>query len=118
MHRDPVANADPDRGDLSIFYPDSSQAGARRRNNADGREGLHEKIFEPAQVTMEVLSAIAQIDDWVPDQLTWPVIGCLAAAINRKQGIGQMLRAAQTRLIRRSPDRVNRIVFEQKQFVA
>jgi hypothetical protein len=67
---------------------------------------------------MEILAAVPQIDNGIADQLTRAVIRRLASAINRNERMGQVLRAAQTRLVRRTADRVNRFVFQQKQFVA
>src|SRR6202171_4169757 len=67
---------------------------------------------------MEILSAPAQIDNWIADQLPGTVIGRLAAAINRKKRMRQMRRIHQARLVRRPADRVNRLMFEQKQLVA
>src|SRR6267378_4836301 len=66
---------------------------------------------------MEILSAPAQIDNWIADQLPGTVIGRLAAAINRKKRMRQMRRVHQARLVRRPANRVNRLMFEQKQLV-
>ena len=67
---------------------------------------------------MEILSASAQVDDRIADQLTGSVIGRLATAIDREKRMRKMRNAPETRLIRRAANRVNRLVLQQKQFVA
>src|ERR1051326_2406632 len=118
VHRDPMANTDTDRRDLAILHPDASQTTTRRRRYANPGQRLDEQIFEPAQISMQILAAVSQIDDWIADQLARAVVGCLAAAINGKQWMRKMLCTAQTRLVGRATDRVNWIVFEQKELVA
>src|SRR5882724_1467848 len=113
-----MADADPDRRDLAVLYPNTGQSPASRRRYAGFGQGFDEQIFKPAQVPMQILPAVAQVDDRIAHQLPRAVIGSLAAAVNRKQRIGKMRSATQTGLVRRAADRVDRIVFDQEQLVA
>ena len=74
--------------------------------------------FDPAQIAMQVLAATPQVDDRITDQLPGSMIGGLAAAVDREKGMRQMSGAAQTGLVRRAPDGVDRLVLEKKKFVA
>jgi hypothetical protein len=67
---------------------------------------------------VEVLPALAQVDDRIAHQLTGAVISRLAPAIDRKKRMRQMPNAPQTRLVRRPADGVNRLMLQQEQFVA
>ena len=62
---------------------------------------------------MQILAVTAQVDDRITDQLSRAVIGRLAAAVDREKRMRQMRRAAQTRLIGRATNGVNRLVFEK-----
>ena len=90
VHRDPMPDADADRGDLSIFDPDAGQARPGRGGDPDFGQGFDQQLFQPAQITMEILAASAQVDDRIADQLARPVIGRLSAAIDRKERMRQM----------------------------
>ena len=118
MHRDPVTHADSDRRNFATRHPDTGQTVARRRGDAVVRQQFDQQSFNPAQITMQILSATAKIDDGITDELTGSVIGRLPAAVDRKKRMRQMRAAAQTRLVRCATDGVNRIVFEKQQFVA
>src|SRR4051794_33816164 len=66
---------------------------------------------------MEILHVVTEVDDRITHELPRAVVSRLSAAINRKQRMRQMGRAAETRLIGRASDRVNRIVLEEQQLV-
>src|SRR5438067_1377874 len=81
-------------------------------------EHLNQKLLQPAQVVMKILAAALQIDDRIPDQLSWPMISCLAPAINWEQRMRQVRSAEEAGLVRRAANCVNRLMFEKKQFVS
>src|SRR2546423_284993 len=118
VHGDPMADADSDRRDLPVLHPHAGQTRPSRGGNGGLGQRFDEQSFEPAQITMQILAAAPQIDHWIADQLSRPMIGRLSAAVNRKQRMGQKRAVAQTRLVRRPSDRVNWIMLEQKQLVA
>src|SRR6266567_3322823 len=66
---------------------------------------------------MEILSASAQINNWITDQLAGTVIGRLAAAIDSKKRMRQEGCIHQAGLIGRPADCINRFVLEKKQLV-
>ncbi len=92
--------------------------GARVCLEVKSREQLDQRPLDPTQVAMQILAASPQIDDRVTDQLSRPVIGRLATAVNREKRMRQMGSAPQTRLIRGASDGVDRLVLEKQQFVA
>ena len=71
--------------DLALVDPDAGKTGTSSGRDLVDRECLNQKLFEPAQIAMEILSAPAEIDNWIADQLPRTVIGRLAAAIGSKK---------------------------------
>src|SRR5713226_5308376 len=116
-HRDPIANAHANGRDLAIFNPDAGQTRTRLRCDFVDRERFDQKLFQPAQIAVEILPAPAQINNWITNQLAGTVIGRLATAVDGKKRMRQMSCVDQARLIRRSADRVNRFVLEKKELV-
>ena len=112
-----MPHAHADGRDLAVFDPNAGQALASLRGNFVFGQKIDEQLLEPAQIAMQILAAPAKIDNRIAHQLAGPVISRLTAAIDREKRIGKMRRAEQTRFVRRSPNRVNRFVFEQKHFV-
>ena len=124
VHGDPMPHAHADRRDFAaspdyfgVLDPNPGKALAPRGRKSVLGEKIDEHLLEPAQIAMQILSAPAKIDNRITHQLSRSVIGRLAAAIDRKKRIGKMRCAQQTRSIGGAPDRVNRLVLEQKQFV-
>ena len=109
-----MANADANRRDLAVLHPDAGQTRARCRRYSDLGQCFDEQIFQPAQITMQILAAVAQVDDRIAHQLPRSVISRLSAAIDWEKRIREMSGAAQTGLVRRAADGVDRIVFEQE----
>ena len=85
-----MPNADSDRRDLAIANPNPGETFAPCPDNFVAREKFDQRLFEPAQIAMQILAAPAKIDNRVTHQLTGTVIGRLPAAIDREQRMRQM----------------------------
>ena len=114
VHRDPVANAHADRRDLAFGNPHAGQPSSRLRRDPERGKQLDHHLLDPAKIAVQVLSASSQINNRITDELPGPMIGCLAATINREKRMRKVRGTAQARLIRRPANRVNRLVLEQK----
>jgi hypothetical protein len=112
-----MPDPDADGSNLALIDPDAGETVARGCFHLMPREQFNQQRFEPAQVTMQVLTVTPEVEQKVTDQLTRAVVGGLATAINFEKWMRQMLRAAKTRLIGRASDGVDRIVLEQEQRV-
>ena len=69
MHRDPVTHSDPDRSDLAIFHPNAGKTRPWRGANTVNFQQSNEQILEPTQIAMEILSASAEVENWITNQL-------------------------------------------------
>ncbi len=117
VHADPAAHADADRGDLLPPDPYARLPRAASGGDAIIGEQRDEHVFEAAEVTVQILSAHAQVEDRVADQLARSVIGGLPTAVRLHHGVGECAGIAQAGLIGRAADGVDRFVLEQQQLI-
>src|SRR2546430_593595 len=81
--RDPLLHMDPDARDLAPPpRPDAGVARVPLGGNAELRECGDERVFEGAEIPVEVLPVAAQVDDRITDQLPGPVERDVAAALD------------------------------------
>ena len=66
---------------------------------------------------MQILALAPQIYNWVADELTRPMVSGLPAAIDREERVWQMRSPQQAGAVRRPPNGVNGLVFEQEYFI-
>src|SRR5260370_23084888 len=76
----PASDSDSYRRDFSIADPDSGQAGATVRVEAELAERFDHRVLETAQIAGHVAGVSFELQNWVTDQLPGTVIGHLAAA--------------------------------------
>ena len=67
---------------------------------------------------MQILPALAQVDDRIADQLPGPVIGCLAPAIDREERMRKVGNVPEARLVGGAPDGVNGLVLQEQKLIA
>ena len=60
MHGDPMANADANGSDLAVADPNAGKRFPPGRSNPVFREKFNEQLLEPAQISMQILTASAQ----------------------------------------------------------
>ena len=107
-----MSHADANRRDFSFLNPNTGQSFTTLRFNFELGQKFDQQSFNPAQIFVQILFAIAQIDNRITDQLARSVIGRLPATIDLKEWMRQMRSAAQAGLVRCPTDGVNRIMFE------
>jgi hypothetical protein len=56
--------------------------------DAEGGAGADERVFEEAEVGVEVFAAAGEVKDGVADELAGAVVGGLAAAVGFEEGGG------------------------------
>lgn len=61
--------------------PDSGCVGVGVGDDVVGCEGVDDGLFEQADVVVDAEFGSVEIDDWVADELSWAVVGDIAAAI-------------------------------------
>src|SRR5215210_2204142 len=83
VRRHPLRDMDPDARDLARrrLDPDPGQAFDPRRVDPEWRERPDQRLLEVAAVALHVLPVPRQVEDRIADELSWPVVGRLAAAI-------------------------------------
>src|ERR1700688_398280 len=77
---DPAPDTDSYRRDLLLGDPDSGQAGATIRDEAEFAERVDHRVLEISQILGYVAGAAFEFQNRVADQLAGAVIGHLAAA--------------------------------------
>src|SRR6266704_292233 len=112
-----MAHSNPNRSDLAIIDPNSRERCALCRCNLVLGQHFNERLLEPPQIFVQILTAPAQVDNGITHQLSGSVIRRLTSTIDREEWMWQMRGAQQTGLIRSTPNRVNRFVLEQEEFV-
>ena len=93
VHRNPLADVNPDRSHFSPTAPDPRETGPRLGANVVVSQSTDENLFEVANVKMYIPSPWAQVYDRVAHQLPWTMIGCAAspfylAQLNALAGVG------------------------------
>ena len=63
MHCNPMSHADANRRDFSFLNPNAGQSFTTLRFNFDPGQKFDQQSFNPAQIFVQILSAIAQIDN-------------------------------------------------------
>src|SRR5258707_13510034 len=109
-----MSHAHANRRDFSFFNPNTGQSFATLRFNFDPGQKFDHQSFNPAKIFVQILSAIAQIDNRITDQLSGSVVGRLPATIDLKKWMRQMRSTAQARLVRCPTDGVNGVMFEEQ----
>src|SRR5438552_5455948 len=112
-----MAHSNSNRSDLAIVDPNARERCALCRCDLVLGQHFNEQLLEPPQISVQILTAPAQVDNGIPHQLSGSVIRRLTSTIDREEWMWQMRGAQQTGLIRSTPNCVNRFVLEQEQFV-
>ena len=74
---------------------------------------FHQQRFKPTEITMQILPALAQVDDRITNQLSGPMISCLAPAIDQEEKMRKMCDVSEARLVTGAADGVDRIVLQE-----
>ena len=114
MHRDPPAYTNPNTGDLAVFNPHSGEAFAAAGYDAEVGEGVHEGFLQDAQVGVQVLPVVLQVENGIADQLSGTVVGGLTTTVDLEYRMRKVRGVSQTALIARSPDGIDRCVLQQE----
>jgi len=117
VHGYPTADADADGGDLAIRNPSAGEGLAAACRDAELRADADEELLEGAEVEVEILAVVAQVEDGIADELAWAVIGGLAAAIDVDDGVDEVGSAAEAGLIRGAAHGVNGVVLEKEELI-
>src|SRR6266513_4515481 len=107
-----MSHAHANRRDFSFLNPNTGQSFTTLRFNFEPGQKFDQQTFNPAQILVQILSAIAQIDNRITDQLARYVIGRLPATIDLKKWMRQMRSTAQAGLVRGPTNGINGIMFE------
>jgi hypothetical protein len=83
---DPSADVHADGGDLALAYPDARQLRNTARLDAEIRQSIDQRLFDSPHVGPHVALPLAQIEDRIADDLSWAVIGDVAAAVGGMKG--------------------------------
>ena len=85
----PLLTRKPDGGNLAFFRrrtnPDARHAQLSMACHVEGRQGLRKSRFQGTHVANRTAQG-ANVDDWVAHQLTGPVVGNLATAVDFMHG--------------------------------
>ncbi len=112
-----MPDADADGGDFPVRDPGPGEALAPAGRDAEGGAGANEQFLEGAQIAVEVLAMVAQVQDGIADKLAGPVVSGLPAATDLDDGIGKVRGAPQAGLVRGAADCVNGVVLEEQELV-
>ena len=115
VHGDPFADADAEGGDFAVADPDAGEAFLAGGGDVVVGEGADEGFLEEAEVGVEVLAVVAEVEDGVADELAGAVIGALAAAIDFDDGMRESGGLAEAGLVAGAADGVNGMVFEEEE---
>src|SRR5204863_7999581 len=115
MHCNPMSHAHTNRRDFSFLNPNAGQSFTTLRFNVEARQKFDQQSFNPAQIFVQILSAIAQVYNRITHQLSRSVISGLPATTNLKKWMRQMRSTAQTRLVRCPTNGINGIMFETQE---
>ncbi len=74
-----------DGRDLAIAHPDARLARIARGDDVPRRERANHHLFEPAQVPVQVLRVLLEVDDGISDELPRAVKRDVAAALHLEQ---------------------------------
>src|SRR5437016_13037062 len=107
-----MSHAYTDGRDFSFLNPNTGQPRSTLRFNFEFAQKFDQQTFNPAQILVQILSAIAQIDNRITHQLARSVIGRLPATIDLKKWMRQMRSTAQAGLVRCPTDGVNGNLFD------
>ena len=73
--------------------------------------------LEKAQIIVQIAPALTEVEDGITDQLPRSVVGRLAASVNGLNRVRQRHGCGEAGAVRSAPDRVDRLVLEEKQRV-
>src|SRR5262249_40014812 len=113
----PAADADADRGDLSLLDPDAGQTSDPPGTHPDGRERIDHHLLEGSYVPVHVLAMPAQVEDRIADQLPRSLIRDLPSPPRAHDRHRPVERVAEERRIAATTERVDRRMLEQQQDV-
>jgi hypothetical protein len=117
VHADPTPDADADARKLPIANPYTRESVHSPGLYAETGTDIEQKVFDGAQVDVQVLSALTQVEDGVTDELAWAVIGCLSATIGDMDWMRQRRGFSQAGLIRGASNGVYGLVFEEEEVI-
>jgi hypothetical protein len=114
VHGDPPTHADADGRYLPIFHPDAGEAVTDGRLDAMGDTRGDEGEFKRSKIAVKIASKSREIENRITDQLAGAVVGCLAAAIDFYDGVGESGIAAEAGAIPGATDGVDGFVLEEE----
>src|SRR5690349_16201396 len=107
-----MTHTNANRRNLALLNPNPGQSFARVPFNSELRQKFDQQAFNPTQIFVQILAAMAQVDNRIAHQLSRPMIRCLATPIDPKKWMRQMRSTAQTALVRRPSNGVNRLMLQ------
>lgn len=75
MPAHPSFDVEAERGDFPRPDPDAGEAGDPLRLDPKGQKGFYQNLLQFPHVKMEVAAVEAEIQDRIPHELTWTMIG-------------------------------------------
>jgi hypothetical protein len=114
VHRNPFPDSHADGGELTISHPDASEPGAATGLDSEVVAGVDQGIFEFPQVFVEILTAWAEVEDGVADELARAMVGGLPAAVSFVKSVWKGGWIAEGRLIAEATDGVDRLMLHQE----
>jgi hypothetical protein len=117
VHADPTANANTDARQLPIADPDSSEPVTSPGVDAETAADVKQEIFNRTQIDVQVLSALAQVEDRVANKLTGTMVGGLATSVGDVDRVRKRKCFSETGLIGSATDCVNRFVFQEEEMI-
>ena len=114
MHRDPPAYTNPNTGDLAVFNPYPGEAFAAAGEDSEVGEGGHKGFLQEAQVGVQILPIVMQVENGIAHQLSGTVAGGLATTVDLEHRMRKVRGVAQAALIARSSDGIDRGVLQQE----
>ena len=107
-----MTHTNANRRNLALLNPNPGQSFARMRFNSKLRQKLDQQAFNPTQIFVQILAAMAQVNNRIANHLSRPMIRCLATPIDPEEWMRQMRSTAQAALVRRPSNGVNRVVLQ------
>src|SRR5260221_917967 len=86
VERDPAADGDADRADLLRSDPDAGLARLAASFDLEFREDAQDDLLEIAQIAVEIAPVLGEVEDRIRDDLSRPVPGRFAAALDLEDG--------------------------------
>lgn len=114
VHSDPLAHSYADACNFAILHPYAGEARAPSSGHSVVGEGGDERFLQGAEVGMEILAVVSQVENGVAHQLARAVVGGLTAAVDLNDGMRKVNRFAKAALVASAANGVDGRMFEEE----